>query len=143
MRVKTRVSAAILPKATQRIKTIIVALVLAGLTKNVVADPISTYDDGMTSALILKECKADFSEFSHKSSAEPKLKALGDAAWRQLWTVLDELDGAHHDENGRKADFELKKHSVADLARARELLSSKGCSALVPHALDVLDGYLR
>jgi hypothetical protein len=120
---------------------IIITFPLAWLTTMAVADPLSTYDDGMNALLTLNECKADFSEFSFKSSStELKLRAMGDAAWRQLLAPLDEQDSAHHDENGHEADRELKQRAVADLAHVRDLVSSKGCDALVPHARTVLKG---
>lgn len=108
------------------------------------ADPLSIYDEDMTANLILQECKVDASELFRKyPSPEPKVRAIGDAAWHQLWDALDKQDAAHHDENARKADFELKQRSVADLAHAKALVSSKGCDALVPDARVVFEKSLQ
>ena len=108
------------------------------------ADPLSIYDEDMTATLILQECKVGDSELFRKYPMPgPKVRAIGDAAWHQLWDALDKQDAAHHDENARKADFELKQRSVADLAHARDLVATQGCDALVPHARAVTEKSLQ
>ena len=92
--------------------------------------------------MILRECHVDIS-VPPSDAAAAKMTAVGDAAWHELWVALDEKDPAHHDENARKADFELKKRSETDLAQARDEVSRQGCATLVPQARDKLREYFQ
>ena len=144
MKAKMRISTSIAGNPAPRMIATIIAIALVSLTTIAVSDPLSLYDEGLTATLIMKECSVDPSEFPLKDpSPEPKLRAIGDAAWRQLLAPLDEQDSAHHEENGHRADAELKKRSVADLAHVKELVSTKGCDALIPHARAVLESILQ
>ena len=123
-------------------RSVQVGFVLVAFATAAHADPLSTYDDFMTSIPILRECHVEISVAPSEAKAA-KMTAMGNAAWHELWAALDEKDASHHDENARTADFELKKRSEADLAQARELVASKGCAALVPQARDKLKDYFQ
>jgi len=108
---------------------------LAAITAH--ADSLSKYDDAIISAEVMDECHIVISGLM----SDEKTKAAGEVAFQQLWASLDKQDRAHHDENGQKADFMLKKRTEVDLTRGRELVSAKGCPALVQHAREILETY--
>jgi hypothetical protein len=121
------------------VTSLALALVVVGLTTIAQADPLSKYDDVMVSAVVMDKCHI---AISGQPSVD-KVRAVGDAAWHQLWAALDTQDIGHHDENGRKADSILKKRTEADLAQGSELVSAKGCIGLVAHARAVLESYSK
>ena len=128
--------------ATAARKTMRVGFAVAAFATAAEADSLSVSDEILTSLNIMGECHEEM-PMPQSDAAAAKMTALGDAAWHELWAALDKKDPAHHDENARKADFDLKKRSEADLVQARELVSSKGCAALVPQAREKLKDYFQ
>src|SRR5215475_9142411 len=96
---------AALPELTKApgIEVAIAIVALAGMTMMAFADPLSTSDGVITSILILDKYRADFSE----QLSEAELRAVGDAAWHELWDALDKEDSAHHEDNAHKANSQL------------------------------------
>ena len=125
---------------TKEMKAFAAVLTLSGLIAVAAqADPLSTYDDVIVSADVMDECHIVISGWI----SDEKTKAAGDAAFHQLWSSLDEQDSTHHEGNGRKADFVLKKRTEADLTQGRKLVTAKGCPSLIRHARKILEAYRR
>ena len=57
-------------------------------------------------------------------------KAIGDAAFEQLWAHFDLADPTRHIENGRKAEEAVQQLIVDAERQAERLFQEKGCAAL-------------
>ncbi len=115
------------------------AVVLININASAAEDALAQYDDLIVSSVITDECHLVIPG----TIAEGKLHALGQTAWHQIWTSLDEQNGAEHDQNGHKAEFTLRKRTEADMERGRDLVTEKGCSALTPAARATLEPYAQ
>lgn len=98
---------------------------------------IARYDDAIVSAQVMEHCHVVIS--GHIS--EDEMRATGEAAFQVLWDNLNRQDRASREQNGRLADFLLKKRTEMDIREGMRLVAEKGCRVLTPHAREVLEAY--
>ena len=118
----------------------VVCLAIPGL-----AAEIDQVEEIITSAEIKEECHLTLPEPAAEDGEriKEKLDAMGKAAWRKIWTELDEQEPSRHDENARRADYMLRKRIEAGMHKGRSLVAEQGCAALMPRAREVLEALLK
>jgi hypothetical protein len=124
-----------------------VAAAFICLTAAARADVLDQMDETSLSVEVKDECHIQMPEpertTEQGSRIDAKLDALGKVAWHQIWDELDSNAPSDHEQNGRKAEYILRKRMEEDLGKGRALVAEKGCAALTPHAREVLESYLQ
>jgi hypothetical protein len=95
------------------------------------SDPLQTYDEMILAAVVIDKChlKVD------SEASREKQKEIGKAAFSQIRKNLNEQNSEDRDENGRQADFLLKKRTVGLwLSTYPKLIDQVGCAALEDRA---------